>query len=71
MWAQRRCAQRAQLVTDSRRGQEKRGRRRSDAIPPNQLSWENVGKTQQTMTTCGNMCALKTNVTKWAFADPL
>ena len=54
-------------LTSSRQGQDKRGRRRSAAILPNELSRENAGNMWQTygnmwqhVTTCGNMCALKT-----------
>ena len=43
------------LVNPSRRGQDKRGRPRSDAVHPNQLSWENAGKMWQPMTTCGKL----------------
>ena len=42
--------------TASRRGRAKRGRRRSAAIPPNALSWENVSKCDnilQTVPKCG------------------
>ena len=49
------------LLTASRRGQDKRGRRRSAAIPPNQLSGENVGKMLQDLTTCDNMWQHMTN----------
>ena len=69
-----------QTLTASRRGQDRRSRRRSAAIPPNELSRENVGNMwqhmathvaacdntwrhmwQRNMSTCGNMCACKTN----------
>ena len=45
-------------VKASKRGQDKRDRRRSAAIPANELSWENVRKCSnllQHVTTCGNM----------------
>ena len=58
-------------LTASGRGQDKRCRRRSAAIPRNRLSWGTVGKMWQhiaicgklwqNMATCGNMCALTTN----------
>ena len=51
-------------------GKDKRGRRRSVALPPSELSWEDVGNMwqnmarcgnmRQHMTKCGNMCALRT-----------
>ena len=40
-------------LTASRRGQDKRGRHRSAAIPPNELSWENVGKVWQSVAKYG------------------
>ena len=53
----------------SRWGQDKRGRRRSATIPPNQLSRENVSnilhnvvkcdEILQNVSKCGNLCALK------------
>ena len=48
------------MSTASRRGQDKRGRDRSAAIPPNIFLPENMGKIWQHMATCGNTCALKT-----------
>ena len=39
----------------SRRGQDKRGRRRSDAIPPNELSWEKVDQIWQNVATCRHL----------------
>ena len=52
----------------SKRGQDKRGRRRSAAIPPNELSQEKVGKMWQHIATygnkCANVCARKTNYCK-------
>ena len=57
-------------LTDFQTGQDKRGCRRSAAIPPNELSCENVDKMLQQMpkcykmwqdvTKCGNACALQT-----------
>ena len=47
------------LLTASRQGQDKRGRRGSAAIPPNELSRENVCSTLQNVASCGNVCALK------------
>ena len=41
-----------------------RGRRRSATVPPNEMSRGHVGKTWQTMTTCGNTCALKQTMAK-------
>ena len=47
-------ASRAQyLLTASRQGQDKRGRRRSAAIPPNELPWENVNNMWQTIANYG------------------
>ena len=66
---------RGTALTASRQGQDKRGRRRSAAIPPYEfswLSWDNVGKIWKCITTCGNMCALKLNITKCVgFVAPL
>ena len=39
----------------SRRGQDKRCRHTSAAIPPNELSWEDIGNRWQHMATCGNI----------------
>ena len=73
------AAEAGQFSTASRRGQDERGRRRSATIPPNELSRENVGqvakcgnmlqhvsncKMLQTVATCGNVCALKTDYGK-------
>ena len=44
------------LLKASRRGRNKRGRRRSAAIPPNERSWENVDKMRQNLAAnCDNM----------------
>ena len=39
----------------SRRGRDKRGRRRSAAIPPNELSRGNVGNARRHIATCGKL----------------
>ena len=39
----------------SRRGQDKRGRRRSAALPPNEPSWENVGNMRQNVAPCPHL----------------
>ena len=49
-------------LTAFRRGQDKQGRRRSAAIPPNHLSPESVCKMCQNATKCCNMLQ---NATKW------
>ena len=60
----KRSAEAARALPASRRGQDKWGRRRSAAIPPNEVSRENVGNMWATcgqhMATYGHMCALKT-----------
>ena len=52
----------------SRRGQDKPGRDRGAAVPPNELSRQNAGKkcgnTWQNLTKCGNTCALQTKYNK-------
>ena len=50
----------SQSFTASRLGQDKRGRHRSAAIPPNRLSRETAGNKLQNMTTC---CKLLQTIT--------
>ena len=39
----------------SGRGQDKRGRRRSAAIRPDEILWEHVGQMQQHIADCGEI----------------
>ena len=50
-------------LTASRRARDRRGRRRSAAIPPNQM-WTKRCNISQDLTKCGNICALKTIVAR-------
>ena len=45
----------------------RRGRRRSAAIPPNELSREDVGKMWQTIATCDNIFQNTTNLATCAY----